>query len=60
LAIARLNLTGRVALHDGATSRGTLELSDIAIQLGGSSARLSGAISAANGNSCDGIAPVWV
>jgi AsmA-like C-terminal region/AsmA family len=29
LAIDRLNLTGRVALHD-ATSRGTLELSDIA------------------------------
>ena len=29
LAIDRLNLTGRIALHD-ATSRGTLELSDIA------------------------------
>ena len=31
LAIDRLNLTGRVALHDAA-SRGTLELTDIALQ----------------------------
>ena len=29
LAIDRLNLTGRIALHDAA-SRGTLELNDIA------------------------------
>jgi len=52
LAIDRLNLTGRVALHDAA-SRGTLELSDIAFS--GDVRSLAGAVRGDGNFKLDGV-----